>query len=190
MSIPNIISMVRILLVPAFCITYFTPGMRLISFIILIASGLSDIVDGYIARKFNQITDLGKVLDPIDDKLFQMSTIACLCIDGVVGIWLLIIVTAKELFMIIGGVILYKKTYAVMGSKWYGKFSTVLFFAAFVLSFVNIESTVYSIFISSLFAVAVLMTFYAMVNYVMNAVKINNEYKKSKQEQLVNKAVN
>lgn len=190
MSIPNIISIIRILLVPVFCVMYFTPGMKTASLIILIASGLSDLVDGYIARKFNQITDLGKVLDPIADKLFHMSTIACLCIDGVVGYWLLLIVVAKELFMICGGVILYKKTKAVIASKWYGKLSSSLFFSAFVLSFVPVENTAYTIFISCLFAVAVLISFYAMVNYVAKAVSINNARKKAEKERLEKKAAN
>ena len=189
MSIPNIISIVRILLVPVFCVMYFTPGMRLASLVVLIASGLSDLVDGYIARKFNQITDLGKVLDPIADKLFHMSTIFCLCIDGVVGYWLLVIVVAKELFMICGGVILYKKNRAVIASKWYGKLSSSLFFSAFVLSFVPVESDSYKIFISCLFAVAVLISIYALVNYVSKAVSINNARKKAEREKLENKII-
>ena len=184
MSIPNIISIVRILLVPVFCMMYFTPGMRMASLVVLIASGLSDLVDGYIARKFNQITDLGKVLDPIADKLFHMSTIACLCIDGIVGYWLLVIVVAKELFMICGGVILYKKNQAVIASKWYGKLSSSLLFSAFILSFVQVEGDSYKIFISCLFAVAVLISIYALVNYVMKAVCINNARKKAEKEKL------
>ncbi|MBE6890906.1 MAG: CDP-alcohol phosphatidyltransferase family protein [Ruminococcaceae bacterium] len=189
MSIPNIISIIRILLVPIFCVIYFTPGMKTVALIVLIVSGLSDLVDGYIARKFNQITDLGKVLDPIADKLFHMSTIACLCIDRVVGYWLLFIVMAKELFMICGGVILYKKTKAVIASKWYGKLSSSLFFSAFVLSFVPVNNTAYTIFISCLFAVAVLISLYAMINYVTKAVSINNARKRAERESLKNKAV-
>ena len=184
MSIPNIISIIRIMLVPVFCVMYFTPGMRLASLIVLIASGLSDLVDGYIARRFNQITDLGKVLDPIADKLFHMSTIACFCIDGVVGYWLLVLVVAKELFMIIGGVILYKKNQAVVASKWYGKLSSSLIFSAFILSFVPVEGNAYKIFISCLFAVAMVISFYALVNYVANAVKINNARKMAEKEPL------
>ena len=187
MSIPNIISIVRIFLVPVFCVMYFTPGMKIASLFVLIASGLSDLVDGYIARKFNQITDLGKVLDPIADKLFHISTIACLCIDRVVGYWLLVVVVAKELFMICGGVILYKKNHAVIASKWYGKLSSSLFFSAFILSFVQTDSAVYKIFISILFAVALMISIYALVNYVINAVCINNARKKAEKEKLENK---
>lgn len=182
MSIPNIISFIRILLVPVFCVLYFTPGMKFIALIVLIASGISDLVDGYIARKFNQITDLGKVLDPIADKLFHISTIACFCIDGVVGYWLLCLVVAKELFMVFGGLVLYKKTKAIVASKWYGKLSSSLFFATFVLSFVPHESGVYSIFISCLFAISMMISIYAMINYVVNAVKINNARKKAEKE--------
>lgn len=179
MSIPNIISIIRILLVPVFCVTYFMPGLRILSLVVLIFSGLSDVADGYIARKYNSVTDLGKVLDPFADKLFNMSAVACFCIDGKIGFWILAFVVAKELFMICGGVVLYKKTRAVIASKWYGKLSTCLFFAGFLSTFVPLNNKIYSIFTNCLFAVALFFSFYAMGNYVAKAVSINNAQKKN-----------
>ncbi|MBO4392616.1 MAG: CDP-alcohol phosphatidyltransferase family protein, partial [Clostridia bacterium] len=70
MTVPNIITIIRIILVPVFCILYFTPGLRWAAFTVLVVSGISDVLDGIIARKFNQVSRLGKVLDPVADKLF------------------------------------------------------------------------------------------------------------------------
>lgn len=193
MSVPNIISIIRIILVPVFCVAYFTPGIRYIAFAALIISGISDILDGYIARRFNQITDLGKVLDPVADKLFNISTILCFCIDRIVGFWLLALVAAKELFMLFGGVVFYKKTHAVIASKWYGKLASCLFFAAFVLSFVEApDRHAYGIFINCLFAFAMAVSLFAMANYSANAVRINNLKKRKKESpepELEDKAV-
>ena len=132
MSIPNILSVFRILLVGVFCYCH-AVGLRELALIVVLLSGFSDILDGFIARKFNQITDLGKVLDPIADKLFSVTTIICLCLDGVIGYWLLVLLVAKELFMLVGSIIFYKKTKGVIASAWYGKLSTVLFFSGFIL---------------------------------------------------------
>ena len=109
-TVPNIITIFRILLVPVFCILYFTPGLKWAAFVVLVVSGISDVIDGIIARKFNQVSRLGKVIDPVADKLFQLSTVTCMTIDGVFGWWLIAVMIAKDLFMLIGGSIFYFKT--------------------------------------------------------------------------------
>ena len=169
MSVPNIISIIRILLVPVFCVSYFSP-MKALAFVILIASGLSDVADGYIARRFDQITDLGKVLDPVADKAFQISTIACLCADGVVGLWLLAIVLVKEVFMLCGLVVFYRKTKTVIAAKWFGKLSSVLYFTVFVFSFFPIVRDAFSFYLNSSLTVAVGLSLYSAVMYVKAAI--------------------
>lgn len=78
-TIPNILSMIRILLIPVFIALYMN-GYGLQAGIILVVSGLTDTADGYIARHYDQITNIGKVLDPIADKLTQGVTAICMCI--------------------------------------------------------------------------------------------------------------
>ncbi len=184
MTIPNIISIIRIILVPVFCILYFTPGLKQYAFIALVASGISDVLDGLIARKFNQVTRLGKVLDPIADKLFQLSTVTCLCIDKVVGWWLLAIMIAKDLFMLIGGSIFYHKTHAVIASRWYGKLTSCLLFSTFVVSFflyfLKTDTTLSIIIVSVLAAVTMIFSIFSAVNYTREAVRINNIHKQQK----------
>lgn len=178
MTIPNIISIIRILLVPVFCALYFTP-LRWVSFIVLILSGISDVLDGMIARKFNLISKVGKVLDPIADKLFQLSTVTCLCIDGAVGWWLPALMVAKDLFMLIGGSVFYHKTHAVIASRWYGKLTSCLLFLTFVISFfldfLNVEFRMVTV--SCLAVITMIFSIISAVNYTRAAIQINNEHK-------------
>ncbi|MBQ2720745.1 MAG: CDP-alcohol phosphatidyltransferase family protein [Clostridia bacterium] len=184
MTIPNIISIIRIALVPAFCVLYFTPDLRWAAFIILVLSGISDVLDGMIARKFNLVSRVGKVLDPIADKLFQLSTVTCLCIDGAVGWWLLCIMIAKDLFMLIGGSVFYHKTHAVIASKWYGKLTSCLLFSMFVISFfldfMNADLKTSVIIVSVLAGITMIFSIISAVSYTRAAVEINNEHKKNK----------
>ena len=77
-SIPNILSLVRILLIPFFLWAFLWKRSYLLSSGLLIFSGLTDLCDGYIARRFNMVTELGKVLDPVADKLTQLAILFCL----------------------------------------------------------------------------------------------------------------
>ncbi len=133
--IPNILTTVRLFLIPVFA--YFMVGNQnlTIAAIIFLLSGLTDIVDGIIARKFNMVTNIGKIYDPLVDKLMQITSVVCLVVTKFIPPWLLIIVIIKEASMIITGGILYLKKIVVY-SHWYGKASTVIFYTivvAFIL---------------------------------------------------------
>ncbi len=184
MTVPNIITIIRIILVPVFCILYFTPGLRWAAFTVLVVSGISDVLDGIIARKFNQVSRLGKVLDPVADKLFQLSTVICITIDHLEIWWMLALMIAKELFMLIGGTIFYHKTHAVIASEWYGQLTSVLLFSTFVITFflyfMNAPRPLSIIIISVFAAVTMVFMIISAVSYTRMAVAINNEHKKQK----------
>lgn len=187
MTVPNMISFFRIILVGAFCYCYFIPGFRTIAFAILIISGISDLVDGYIARKFNQITNLGKILDPVADKLFHFSTIICFYISDIVDLWLVVLIFIKEAILAIGGLVFYKKNQTVIAAKWYGKVASSLFFFTFVVAFFvdykkELFYTTGKIIIMSLFMLSLAVSIYAMINYVVTAVNINNKNKLKKEQ--------
>ncbi len=134
-NIPNILSMFRMILIPVFIIFYMNAGegrelYYLYACITLVVSGLSDLVDGVVARKFNQITNLGKILDPLADKLTQLAVVICIAIK-LSSTWLtaaLSIFVIKEVMMLIGGVIMLKNKITIRGSKWYGKVATAVFY--------------------------------------------------------------
>ncbi len=184
LTIPNLISVIRIILVPTFCVLYFTPGATWWACAVLVLSGVSDVADGYIARKYNQVSDFGKVLDPIADKLFHISTIGCIVIKGFVSPWLLAIVVAKELFMMIGGLVFFNKTHSVIASKWYGKLASSLFFSSFVMAFIldfaGVASNTIFIIVTVIMSIAVAVSLFAVVNYSMAAIRINKEKKSEK----------
>ncbi|GAB3790875.1 CDP-alcohol phosphatidyltransferase family protein [Virgibacillus kimchii] len=132
-SIPNILSYIRIMLIPFFAYYYITavePGDYYIAALIILVSGLSDLLDGLIARRFNQVTELGKLLDPLADKLTQMAIIICLLFQYEY-IWIIIVLfVVKELFMGMNGLVLLRKGKRLDGSMWFGKASTAVFYAA------------------------------------------------------------
>lgn len=130
--VPNILTIIRFLLIP-FIIYFLAINQYIVGVILFIISGITDVVDGAIARKFNFITDFGKLMDPLADKLTQISVLATLMIKELIPVWILAIVIAKEAVMIAGASFLYGRD-VVVSSKWFGKLATVLFFIAIVCS--------------------------------------------------------
>ena len=131
--IPNALTIVRFILIP-FIIVYIAQDKYIEAFIFLTISGLTDVLDGVIARKFNFITNFGKLIDPLADKTTQVSILVTLTLKDIIPIWILVIVFIKEFAMISGASFLYGKE-LVVSSRWYGKLSTVLFYLAIVASF-------------------------------------------------------
>ena len=133
-NIPNILSVIRIILVLVFVVVFFLPISKLWALIVFLTAGATDVVDGFLARKFNWITDLGKILDPFADKLMQCTVLVCLCIENVVPIWFLLIFFAKEIMTLLLGFIAIRRRSVVVVSKWYGKASVCLFYATIFLA--------------------------------------------------------
>ena len=131
--IPNLLTMLRFFLIP-FIVGFLNEGNYILAFIFLTLSGLTDVLDGFIARKFNFITNFGKLIDPLADKATQISVLTVLALQHIIPLWILIIVLLKECTLIAGASFLYGKE-LVVSSKWYGKLSTVLFYVAIVSSF-------------------------------------------------------
>lgn len=144
-SIPNILSYIRIVLIPVFVLLFFnaeeTGDYYFIGFIILL-SAITDALDGWIARKFNQITELGKVVDPVADKLTQTAIVICLLFRYPYMWTIFILFVAKELFMGINGLLLLKRGKKLDGAKWFGKWATAVFYLAMgiLITFPNLSS--------------------------------------------------
>lgn len=131
--IPNLLTILRFFLIP-FIVGALSEGNYILAFVFLTLSGLTDVLDGFIARKFNFITNFGKLIDPLADKATQISVLAVLALQHIIPLWILIVVLLKECALIAGASFLYGKE-LVVSSKWYGKLSTVLFYIAIVSSF-------------------------------------------------------
>lgn len=126
-TIPNIICLVRILLITPF-VNFFLDEQYIWAAVVIIASGLSDCFDGMIARKFNQESELGKILDPLADKLTLLAVGICLCVIEPFFLPVVIILVLKDILMLIGSSKVVKMGIIVPKSKWYGKVGTVMFY--------------------------------------------------------------
>jgi cardiolipin synthase len=133
-NIPNILSMIRILLVFVFLFVFFVVDNVYLALLVFLIAGATDVVDGYLARRNGWITNLGKILDPVADKLMQCTVLVSLCIKDIVPIWFVIPFFAKEIFTIIIGLIVIKRRSVNVVSKWYGKFAVCLFYATIAVS--------------------------------------------------------
>lgn len=131
--IPNILTGFRFFLIP-FIFLAVIKTKYLLALILFTISSITDVLDGYIARKYNYITDIGKLIDPLSDKLTQLFLLLGLWILGILPWWILLIVFIKECIMIICASFLYSKKDVVVYSKWYGKLATSLFYLAIVCS--------------------------------------------------------
>lgn len=131
-TVPNILSLFRIALIPVLVLTYLSCDDIWLPASVLVLSGLTDLLDGWIARHFNQISEIGKLLDPIADKLTQFTVVVCLATTYPSLWWLVALVAVKEILQGIGGLLLLNKNVKVVGAKWFGKVSTTLFYVVMV----------------------------------------------------------
>ena len=168
-TIPNLLSVLRILVIGPFA--YFFLNDQLLWAVAMLAfSGLSDLFDGLIARKFNQVTELGKMLDPVADKLTQATIAVCLAVKHPILIPILLVFVLKELGMLVGGCILLKKKKRPCAAKWYGKVATFSFYISAVVIVVmegvfHLYTTTTVVISYVLLGITAVFMIYAMVRY-------------------------
>lgn len=167
MNVPNILTVIRLLLIPSFAYFLYIESYR-IAVLLFVLSGITDILDGYIARKYNLITSWGKLADPLADKLMQITALIILTIQGNIPTFILIIVILKELLMGIGSILLLKKEKYVVSANWYGKLATVVFFIAIIMIMLDVPYSKY------LILGAFAATIFAFINYVISYFKIKH----------------
>ena len=177
-NVPNILSCIRIFLVFVFVWLFFTdyPNNLAYAVLVFLIAGLTDIVDGFIARRFQCISNLGKVLDPFADKLMQCTVMLCFMIKGLIPVWFGIPFILKEIFILMAGLFLYKSSNVLAVSKWYGKFAVCFFYAtiASIVMFGDFfaQNMVY---LYALCGVALLITIGALIFYLVSYAKVGRE---------------
>lgn len=136
LTIPNLLSLFRLLLIPVYVTIYLnaTEGYHyVIASAILAVSCLTDMIDGKIARKFNMISTVGKILDPIADQATQFTLIICLAIRHPVLRGLLVLFLVKEIFQLVAGLIFLRKGLMLDGALISGKISTTILFVSLIV---------------------------------------------------------
>ena len=182
MTIPNAISFVRILLITPFVAFFiaakYITGNYIPAIIIIALSGISDLFDGMIARKFHQESELGKVLDPLADKLTLIAVGICLIFIEPYVLPLMIIMVLKDILMIIGGTIIINKGVIPPKSSWYGKASTFMFYISVamvvLMEIFNFHNEAVSL---AVLGVTAGMMIFSLVNYAIIFFKIQKQIK-------------
>lgn len=132
LTLPNILSCIRIGLIPIIVWTV-SQGKHFLAGIVVVISGITDLLDGYIARKFKMTSDLGKILDPIADKATQIVVALLLVIRFRLMILPIAMLVLKEVFMAVSGYAIIKHCGIVLGAEWHGKLATAVLTATFCL---------------------------------------------------------
>lgn len=135
-TIPNFLSFLRLCMIPLIIWLYCAQKNYVLTAVVLVLSGLTDTIDGFIARRFNMVTDLGKALDPIADKLTQASVMFCLLTRFQMMLVPLLLLIFKEVCNGIMSLFVIKKTGKVCGADWHGKVCTWLLYAMMFLHIV------------------------------------------------------
>ena len=162
MNIPNILTIFRLCLIPVYIAVFALEGdTKEIAAAVFILASITDVLDGYIARRFNLTTKIGQLLDPLADKLMQLTVVISLVLSNILPVWFVIVLAAKELLLIIGGIFLYaKKTY--VKSNIIGKLNTVVLFIAMVLMFFAHTSDLVS---NIILGISTAFNFMAIISY-------------------------
>ena len=134
-TVPNLLTYLRILLIGPF-VYLFINQEYIWAMVAVGVSALSDCCDGFIARRFNQVTDLGKMLDPIADKLTLLAVMVCITILTPIVLPIMLILIIKDVVMLIGGSYMLKKGLQPPAAKWHGKVGTIVFYFSVILIFI------------------------------------------------------
>lgn len=176
MNVPNALSLLRIAMVPAFVGVFFSglPNAHRWAGLIFLLAAFTDMLDGRIARKYNKITRLGRVLDPLADKLMTAAALVCIIISKMIPLWIFIVFAIKEILMGLGSVILYKYIDDVPPSNILGKASTVVFFTScLVMMLFEVPPTAATVVMTC----ALALTLIAFVGYALNMFRLLAEKK-------------
>jgi len=184
-AVPNIISVFRICLVPVFIAAYFLDDRDIKFYAILIfaIAGLSDILDGYLARRLKAQSKLGMLLDPLGDKLMTFTVLICIAISMPIILWAVIIFFIKEVLMGVGGLLIHKKAHVELPpANIIGKISTVVFslVCLTLMLFSNLSNADdFKSLAITLVSVATGLALVALASYIVSYIKIMKSIVKS-----------
>ena len=200
LTIPNLISLIRICLIPVIAVLYYNNYIWWTVFVIFI-SGLSDAFDGKIARKFNQVSAIGKLLDPVADKLtiFALAIVLFLKFKEAQSeamqafAWVFLLFIAKDIIMILGSIVLIALGTRPVAAEIWGKLATFVFYAVMVviigfgpeigaISMYYPQYTIPETLMFVLVIIAVILTFVAFFSYLPGAIKQIIENSKKKED--------
>ena len=177
MNLPNKLTIFRVILIPFFIIALLVPGIpagNWIALAILIVASLTYLLDGKIARKYNLVTNFGKFMDPLADKLLVCSALICLVELSRIPSWMVVIIIARE-FTISGFRLIAADNGVVIAASYWGKFKTTFQMIAVCLMIANIP--VLSLLTTVITWIAVILTVVSLVDYLVKNKDVMKETK-------------
>ena len=168
MNLPNKLTLLRVILVPVFVIFMMVPGSwgRWAALAVFIFASLTDTADGYIARKYNMITDFGKFMDPLADKLLVSAAMICLVTTGQLPAWIVITIISRE-FIISGFRLIAAEKGIVIAASWWGKIKTVVQMVMICALLINAQAMWFIVLEQILIYAALILTVVSLIDYIL-----------------------
>ncbi len=170
MNLPNKLTTFRVILIPFFVFFMLAPDMtginNYIAAAIFIVASLTDLLDGKIARKYNLVTNFGKFMDPLADKLLVCSAMICLIQTGQLAAWIVVIIIARE-FIISGFRLIASDNGVVIAASYWGKFKTTFQMLMVIVLILNIQMPFFQILGVILTYVALILTVVSLIDYIV-----------------------
>lgn len=170
MNLPNKLTLFRVVLIPFFVFfllaPYFEDYGNYIAVAIFIVASLTDMLDGKIARKYNLVTNFGKFMDPLADKLLVCSAMICLISTGQLPAWIVIIIISRE-FIISGFRLIASDNGVVIAASYWGKFKTTFQMLMVIVLIIDIPNPVFDVIGTVLIYVALALTIISLIDYII-----------------------
>lgn len=170
MNLPNKLTTFRVILIPFFVFFMLAPNMtginHYIAAAIFIVASLTDLLDGKIARKYNLVTNFGKFMDPLADKLLVCSAMICLIQTGQLAAWIVVIIIARE-FIISGFRLIASDNGVVIAASYWGKFKTTFQMLMVIVLILNVQMPFFQILEKILTYAALILTVVSLIDYIV-----------------------
>lgn len=180
MNLPNKLTIFRVSLIPFFVFFLLYPGFEgygnYIATAIFVIASLTDLADGHIARKYNLVTDFGKFMDPLADKLLVCSAMICLVETGQLASWIVVIIISRE-FIISGFRLVASDNGIVIAASYWGKFKTTFQMMMIVVLLLDIKNEIFQILSLVLIAIATALTVISLIDYIVKNKDVLKEQK-------------
>ncbi len=169
MNLPNKITTFRVILIPIFLILMLVPSIpngNIWALFVFILASVSDFLDGYLARKYHLVTNFGKFMDPLADKLLVCSALICFVEFHLVPAWIVIIIISRE-FIISGYRLVAADNHVVIAASYWGKFKTAFQMVMCCLFIANLDYTFFNILEQIFLYVSLILTVISMIDYLI-----------------------
>lgn len=180
MNLPNKLTLFRVVLIIPFVLCLLLPGLgamgRYVAVAIFIAASLTDLIDGKIARKYNLVTDFGKFMDPLADKLLVSAAMICLVETGELAAWMVVIIISRE-FIISGFRLIASDNGIVIAASYWGKFKTTFQMLMIIMLILNFDFAPYQIACTVVTYVALVLTVVSLIDYLVKNKNVLKEQK-------------